>query len=97
MKIEDYNLSRSEISAIIDEWIFDERERAMLKRRYLDGVCFETLAEEFSLSVQRTKKDYLQGEKQAVQTHSRGNQIEYKKRTKRSRSHDCERLLFMIS
>ncbi len=56
MKIEDYNLSRSEISAIIDEWIFDERERAMLKRRYLDGVCFETLAEEFSLSVQRTKK-----------------------------------------
>lgn len=32
------NLSRSEISHLIDEWIFNERDRAVLKRRLLDGV-----------------------------------------------------------
>ena len=53
MKIEE--LSRSEISFLIDEWIFSERDRAMLKRRLLDGIKFETLAEEFDLSVRQTK------------------------------------------
>lgn len=46
-------LSRSEISALIDEWILNERDRAILKRRLLDGVCFEPLAEEFDMSVRR--------------------------------------------
>ena len=50
-----YDLSRSEWEHLIDEWIFSERDRAMLKRRLLDGVCFEPLAEEFNLSVQQTK------------------------------------------
>lgn len=52
------NLSRSEIEYYIDEWIVGknaERNRAMLKRRFLDGVKFETLAEEFDLSVRQTK------------------------------------------
>ena len=47
--------SRSEISHIIDEWIFNERDRKILKRRLLDGICFEPLAEEFDLSVRRVK------------------------------------------
>ena len=51
----DSNLSRSQISNLIDEWIFNERDRAILKRRLLDGVCFEPLAEEFDLSVQQIK------------------------------------------
>ena len=55
MKIEDCNLSRSEISLMIDEWIFSERDRAILKRRLLDGIIFEKLAEEFDLSVPRVK------------------------------------------
>lgn len=54
-KMENYNLSRSEWEKLIDEYIFKERDRAMLKRRLLDGVCFEPLAEEFDLSVQQTK------------------------------------------
>ena len=54
-KMENYNLSRSEWENIIDEYIFKERDRAILKRRLLDGVCFEPLAEEFDLSVQQTK------------------------------------------
>lgn len=53
--IEDFNLSRSEIEKIIDDWIFNERDRAILKRRLLDGICFEPLAEEFDLSVRQTK------------------------------------------
>lgn len=48
-------LSRSQISHLIDEWIFHERDRAILKRRMLDGRTYEQLAEEFDLSVQRTK------------------------------------------
>ena len=49
------DLSRSEWEKLIDEWVFSERDRAMLKRRLLDGVCYEPLAEEFDLSVQQTK------------------------------------------
>lgn len=56
MKITDLvDLPRSEWENLIDEWIFNERDRQILKRRLLDGICFEPLAEEFDLSVQRTK------------------------------------------
>ena len=50
------NYSRSTVSAAIDEWIFNERDRAILKRRLLDGICYEPLAEEFDLSVDRIKQ-----------------------------------------
>lgn len=50
-----FDLSRSEISDLIDEWILNERDRNILKRRYLDSVCFEPLAEEFNLSVRQVK------------------------------------------
>ena len=49
------DIPRSEWERLIDEWIFSERDRAILKRRLLDGVCYEPLAEEFNLSVQQTK------------------------------------------
>lgn len=49
------DLSRSEISALIDEWVLNERNRAILKRRLCDGICFEPLAEEFGLSVTQVK------------------------------------------
>ena len=54
-KMENYNLSRSEWENLIDQWVFKERDRAILKRRLLDGICYEPLAEEFDLSVQQTK------------------------------------------
>ena len=54
-RMDNYDLSRSEWENLIDEYIFKERDRAILKRRLLDGVCFEPLAEEFDLSVQQTK------------------------------------------
>ena len=48
--------SRSTVSVAIDEWIFNERDRAILKRRLLDGICYEPLAEEFGLPVDRIKQ-----------------------------------------
>ena len=48
--------SRSELSGAIDEWIVGknaERDRAILKRRLIDGICFEPLAEEFDMSVRQ--------------------------------------------
>lgn len=56
--------SRSEISYLIDEWIFNERDRAILKRRLLDGICFEPLADEFELSVRQVKNIVYKAEKE---------------------------------
>lgn len=55
-KLDDYDqIDRQGWESLIDRWIFDQRNREILKRRLLDGVRFEPLAEEFSLSVQQTK------------------------------------------
>ena len=48
--------SRTEIEHAIDEWIFNERNRKILKRRLLDGITYENLAEEFDMSVRQIKK-----------------------------------------
>lgn len=56
MKIEDYNKSRKEWEYLIDQWIFNEKHRQIMKRRLLDGILFEDLAAEFELSVQQIKK-----------------------------------------
>lgn len=48
-------LARSEICKLIDEWVLNERNRAILKRRLCDGICYEKLAEEFELSVKQVK------------------------------------------
>lgn len=51
MKItETVDLCRSEWEQLIDEWIFDETHRAMLKRSLLDGRTYEQIAEEFNCS-----------------------------------------------
>lgn len=50
------DLSRTEYEALIDQWIFNERDRKILKRRLLDGICYAPLAEEFDLSEQRVKQ-----------------------------------------
>lgn len=56
------DLSRSEVERLIDEWIFSERDRAILRRRLLDGVIYDKLAEEFDLSVRHVKKIVYKGE-----------------------------------
>ena len=49
------NISNSEIAKTIDEWIRSERDRKILKRRLIDGICYEPLAEEFEMSVRQIK------------------------------------------
>lgn len=49
------DLSCSEISYLIDELIRSERDRQILKRRLLDGITYERLAEEFDLSATQIK------------------------------------------
>lgn len=48
--------TNSWMNAAIDEHIHSERDRAIMKRRYIDGICFEPLAEEFGLSVAQVKR-----------------------------------------
>lgn len=45
-----YDLSRSDWERLIDEWIFNEEHRRILKRNLLDGRTYEQLAEEFDCS-----------------------------------------------
>lgn len=58
-------LYASEVCRLIDEWIIGrngERNRKILKRRLIDGVCFEPLAEEFDLSTRQVKNIVYRGE-----------------------------------
>lgn len=52
---EAYNLSRSELQYIIDQWIFNERHRLILSDRLFNGTTFERLAEKYDLSTQQVK------------------------------------------
>ena len=52
---EAYNLSRSELQYLIDQWIFNEKHRAILSSRLLDGLTYERLAEKYDLSVAQVK------------------------------------------
>ena len=56
MKHESCGLSRSELSLLIDDWIFNEHHRNILKRRLLDGLTYEELADEFCVSTQTAKR-----------------------------------------
>lgn len=52
------DISRTAIEAAISEYIIGknaERDRKIMKRRLIDGICYEPLAEEFGLSVRHIK------------------------------------------
>ena len=55
------DISATDIRNAIDEWVHNERNRNILKRRLLDGILFEELSEEFDLSVQQTKNIVRKG------------------------------------
>lgn len=54
--------TNSQIEHVIDEHIHNERDRKILKRRLIDGICYEPLAEEFNLSVSQIKRIVYKGE-----------------------------------
>ena len=55
INIERYNLSRSELQYLIDQWIFNERNRLILSDRLFNGTTYERLAEKYGLSTQQVK------------------------------------------
>jgi len=59
---------RDDIERLIDKWVIfnrhSERNRAILKRSMLDGICFEPLAEEFDLSVRQVKNIVYKSQEQ---------------------------------
>ena len=46
---------KDELVKIIDQYIHHERNRAILKRKLLDGISYEELAEEFDLTPRHCK------------------------------------------
>lgn len=56
------NMASSDIERLIGEWVHSERDRAILRRRLIDGICYEPLAEEFDLSVRQVKNIVYRGE-----------------------------------
>ena len=56
--------SRTEWEYLIKEWVHNEVDREMLKRRMLDGITYEHLSEEFFLSVQQAYARVQKAKKQ---------------------------------
>lgn len=53
------DMSMDDWENLIEQYIIGrnaERNRKIIKRRLLDGICYEPLSEEFGLSVRQTKK-----------------------------------------
>ena len=61
MENELFDIPRSGWERLIDEWIFSERDREILKRRLLDGITHEKIAEEFDMSVLQIKRIVYKG------------------------------------
>ena len=61
MENELFEKPRSEWERIIDEWIFSERDRKILKRKLLDGITHEKIAEEIDISVLQVKRIVKKG------------------------------------
>lgn len=60
--------TNSQIKALIDEYVHSERDRAIMKRRLIDNICYEPLAEEFSMS-DRQIKNIVYKHKDIIFTH----------------------------
>ena len=56
MKLNLDELSNSQLAEAIDEWIHSERDRHILKRRLIDGIYYEQLADECNISVRQLKE-----------------------------------------
>lgn len=66
MRADAFSLSRTEWIELIDLWIFNETDRAILKRHLLDGRTYEQLAEEFNYSDRHIKTRVCKVEKQLL-------------------------------
>ena len=49
-------LDHDELVRIVEQYVFCEKHRKLLLRRFYDGIAHERLAEEFDMSVSQVKK-----------------------------------------
>ena len=56
------DISNSDLTKLIEDWIKSERDRQILKRRLIDGVTFSELAAAFYLSERQVKNIVYRGE-----------------------------------
>ncbi|MBQ6413015.1 MAG: sigma-70 family RNA polymerase sigma factor [Ruminococcus sp.] len=49
------DISRTELSRLIDEWILVEKYRRILKLRLLDGWTYDEIADRVEMSVRQVK------------------------------------------
>ena len=54
-RTESYNLSRDELQRVIDQWIFNERDRMIVSDRLLRSATYEQLAEKYDMSDRQIK------------------------------------------
>lgn len=55
-KVDLSDVKNSDIANAIDEYIHSERDRKILKRRLIDGICYEPLTDEMGMSVRQIKR-----------------------------------------
>lgn len=56
MSADEHGISVQEMAELIDNWIYNERNRAIMKRRFCDGIIFAQIAEEFDMSERQIKR-----------------------------------------
>lgn len=55
MRLSELNIPRSELNHLIEEYVYVARNKSIFYKK-LEGYTYEEIAEEYNLSVQRTKE-----------------------------------------
>ena len=71
MNIDD--MDNFEVAEAIDRYVRGERARKILKRRLLDEICYEPLAEEFDMSVSQIKRIVSKAQEQLFKYLQKGD------------------------
>lgn len=66
MKFDESGIDRYQWEALIDRWIFDSKDRKMLKMKILDNESIERIAEEIDLSARQTSRRFEKALKKLI-------------------------------
>lgn len=61
MRLTELNIPKSELINLMDEWVYNVRNKRILQRK-IEGLTYEEVAEEFNLSTVRIKEIVKQSE-----------------------------------
>lgn len=56
-------IDRFEWHNLIDRWVFDEKDRYILKRKFTDNISIEKIAEELDISESQAKRRFRKAKK----------------------------------